>query len=556
MKAPRWLKPLIVGSAFVLFHKAAVLAAELPPSSAGLELLPPPFPVSAPAEHGLEPRERVDPQKTPTKQEAPGHRAGREVGRRVPTDAPAPTSDDEDHPALPLGLSSESSAWKLAQAVKPQTRHTIVFAGIAAGGLELVDRAQAATVALEATLRTKYDVLRLEELPAENGIPAPTYYKDCPDPEGCLGVLAQRVQASLAVVGILQLHTEPTEAVQRSTDTQRVVVELTLIDLRHFEPSSPLQIEMLGDDLSLLQESAMLGLSKMERRWKLLEAGPAKAPEPPSRVKLEEEQLQRHSRTSPELTPPRGRRGQLALRVSAGAGYGLLGQEYISHRLVELADQPDTTVAEYSRLTLTPSRGSQLGASMSFGVTSRLELEAHARGSFASGSVSTALIQEDDYQNVMPWTYAGCEAGGANCPEVQAVSASTVSVGLRGRFVLTPRALTQPVLFGGASLNFHGDSWSALQREDYASNAWWPTYEPLRSVDLMAGAGIQRVLSRQLTVVLQVPITFQLQSSQDDRYETVRSTPDHASFADTPPARVLGLPLGASVEVGLQWELN
>ncbi|MFM7202201.1 MAG: hypothetical protein ACKO6N_15580 [Myxococcota bacterium] len=556
MKAPRWLKPLIVGSAFVLFHKAAVLAAELPSSPAGLELLPPPFPVTAPAERGLEPRERVAPQNVPARQDNSAHRAGREVGQRVPTDAPAPASDEEDHPALPLGLKSESSAWRLAQAVKPQTRHTLVFAGIAAGGLELVDRAKAATDALDATLRTKYDVLRLEELPAENGIPAPTYYKDCPDSEGCLGVLAQRVQASLAVVGILQLHAEPTEAVQRTSDNQRVVVELTLIDLRHFEPSSPLQIEMLGDDLSLLQESAMLGLNKVERRWKVLEAGPAKAPEPAPRVKLEEEQLQRHRRTSPELTPPRGRRGQLALRVSAGGGYGLLGQEYLSHRLVELADQPDTTVAEYSRLTLAPSRGSLLGASMSVGVTSRLELEAHARGSFASGRVSTALIQEDDYQNVTPWTYAGCEAGGENCPEVQVVNAPMLSVGLRGRFVMTPRTLTQPVLFGGAHLNLHGDIWSDLQREDYTSQAWWPSYPPLRSVDLTAGVGIQRVISRQLTMVLQVPITFQLQSSQDERYETVQSTPGHANFADTPPARVLGLPLGASVEVGLQWELN
>lgn len=582
MKGPRWLKPLIIGSVVVLFHKAAVLAAELPPTPARttpatpaatdtagagaieLSLLPPPFPV------GLMPDLRLPPRENPER------RVGREGSSRAPSEVAAPASDDEVHPAQPLGkIDAPASVSRdglsaglavpgdfaepptqVAQAPAVQNRKRLVFAGVAAGGLELIDRAAAATQALETALKVHYEVLRLEDLPSEQGIPAPKYYKDCPDAEGCLGVLAQRAQASMAVLGMLQLQEEPDAPVRRSDTSERVIVELTLLDLRHFEPSSTVQIEMLGADFSLLQESALLGIRKLEKRWKLLEAGPSPKPEPAARVSLAEEQLPQKVSPSPLLTLPQGRRGQLAMRVSAGAGYGVLGQEYISHRLVELADQPDTTVAEYSRLTLTPSSASQLGVGVSFGLTSRLELEARTKFSFGEGSVSAELLQEDDYANVSPWTFGACEGGGEACPPVQRVTAATFSVGMMGRLVLTPRALTSPVLLAGANLNLHADVVRRVQLQDYDARAWWTVFPPIRSVDVVAGVGLQRVLSRRALFVMQLPVTYQVQTTQTEQYEVSFSTPDHPSFSDAPPTRLQGLPLGVGLELGLQWELN
>lgn len=463
------------------------------------------------------------------------------------TALPAMRVEGEAAPASEDASDTGPGASSAAEAAAPQSSARVVFVGIAPGGIELAPQAGVLTTSLEAFLRKRNPLVTLEALPAVRGVSAAQYWNNCPELEGCLQVLATRVQADFALMGFFRPGGPRPEPIAGVEPPEGWTVSLQLIDLVTVETLPPLEIQGTGDDYSLVEESLGRLLTRREALHLKPKAVVTPAPQKPlPRLTLAPE--------VPPTPPPAswslegGHRGQLLFRLSAGGAYGQLGQDYVSYHLTD----DDQVIESFSRLTATSSAGGNVQLGVGYGLTPRLELEVQGGLLAGAGRLRYQETPAVTYQAVQPDIFGSCQSDVDNvCPVDEESVSATWALALRGRYMLSLQERMQPFLVGGLSFMVMSDLVRQYQALDYLNLSWLDLFQPIQALGVTLGPGFQLELSPNAGFFIQVPVTWRFWTNQDQSYASYSPAEGGAYLSDL-PGTLNNPPVTAAVDIGFQ----
>jgi hypothetical protein len=431
---------------------------------------------------------------------------------------------------------------------------------------ELADLAAKISADLRQGLAPRFEVLALTDLEPIHDVPADKYYGTCPERLECLQLLGDRSHVANAFMGEVFRRPVAAEAVQIAASMDTLVIRLRVLDTVGGDELPPITVEIVGDDDRALIEAVSLALegpapARRPRAFDALEPDEDEAEKAPGGEQAEavvtrEERLARGERalerSKVKRQLERGHAGQLLFRLSAGAVYGELNQVYDIERLTKEGG----LVEEYSRLSLETGGATGLRAAVGYGLGRHLELEAQV-GWTATATSIESYSQDAQVYALDPWTHAECAQGtsGKDCPVRSTAGSSALSLGGRARLYPSVRRLARPFVMVGAS-------WlrTSAVLDDAASagapvETWWKQYEPIRTVGVMAGVGVQYELGHAVGLFAQLPVTWRVWTNQPGSHEDHYQDGTGPYFADLPPAQRLASPVTVELEVGVQLRL-